>query len=86
MKSYRLNEISLIDRFTMETSSLGKLVHKGNQDQFTKETETSSLGKLTIDNKNFIDIKKNNVAVDNSVSEMFSSSVEYHGKDNTRLS
>lgn len=86
MKSYRLNEISLTDRFTRETSSLGKLVHKVNQNQFTNETKTSSLGKLTIDNKNFIDIKKRKLTVDNFETEMFSNSVEYHGKDNTRYS
>lgn len=86
MKSYRLNEISLIDRFTNNTSVLSKPVHKVNHNQCTKETKTSVVSTLTIDNKNFIDIKKNKVAVDNSVSEMFSSSVQYHGKDNTRYS
>lgn len=86
MKSYRLNEISLIDRFTNKTSVLSKPVHKVNQNQCTKETKTSVVSTLTIDNKNFIDIKKNKSVVDNSVLEMFSSSVQYHGKDNTRYS
>ena len=86
MKSYRLNEISLIDRFTKETSVLSKLVHKVNQNQCTKETETSVVSTLTIDNKNFIDIKKKKSAVDNSESEMFSNSVQYQQNDNTRYS
>lgn len=86
MKSYRLNEISLIDRFTNKTSVLSKPVHKVNQNQCTKETKTSVVSTLTIDNKNFKDIKKKKSAVDNSESGMFSSSVEYHGKDTTRYS
>lgn len=86
MKSYRLNEISLIDRFTSNTSVLSKPVHKVNQNQCTKETETSVVSTLTIDNKNFIDIKKRKLSVDNFETEMFSGSVEYQGKDNTRYS
>ena len=90
VKKYRLNEVSLINHFTNESTSLRKVVEESTSlssvDHFTNESDSTSLGKVTIDNKNFIDIKKKKVAVDNSVLEMFSSSVQYHGKDNTRYS
>lgn len=90
VKKYRLNEVSLINHFTNESTSLRKVVDESTSlssvDHFTNESDSTSLGKVTIDNKNFIDIKKKKVAVDNSVLEMFSSSVEYQGKDNTRYS
>lgn len=84
VKKYRLNDISLKDRFTKETSSLTTPVHKQNQDRFTKETKTGSPSELTIDNKNLLDIKKRTSSVDNSETEIFSDSVEYHG-DNKNL-
>ena len=84
VKKYRLNDISLKDRFTKETSSLTTPVHKQNQDRFTKETKTGSPSELTIDNKNLLDIKKRTSSVDNSETEIFSDSVEYHS-DNKNL-
>ncbi|MBK5647112.1 MAG: hypothetical protein I4N51_08445, partial [Acinetobacter sp.] len=59
VKKYRLNDISLKDRFT-------------------KETKTGSPSELTIDSKNLLDIKKRTSLVDNSETEIFSDSVEYH--------
>lgn len=90
VKKYRLNEISLVDHFTNESTSLRKVVKESTSpsdvDHFTNESDIASLGKVTIDNKNFKDIKKKKSAVDNSESGMFSSSVEYHRKDTTRYS
>lgn len=54
-KSYRINDISLVDRFTNNTSVVTKPVHLVNQDRFTNNTETSVVTKLTIDNKNLLD-------------------------------
>lgn len=54
-KSYRINDISLIDRFTNNTSVVTKPVQLVNQDRFTNNTETSVVTKPTIDNKNLID-------------------------------
>jgi len=65
VKKYRLNDISLKDRFT-------------------KETKTGSPSELTIDSKNLLDIKKRTSLVDNSETEIFSDSVEYH-EDNKNL-
>lgn len=55
VKKYRLNDISLVDRFTKGTSSPTTPVHYGNQDRFTKGTKTGSPSELTIDNKNLLD-------------------------------
>ncbi|ENW15608.1 hypothetical protein L313_2790 [Acinetobacter haemolyticus CIP 64.3 = MTCC 9819] len=59
VKKYKLNDISLIDRFTNYTSVVTKPVHLVHQNQFTNYTETSVVTTLTIDNKNYIDNKKN---------------------------
>ncbi len=86
VKKYQINEISIADHFTKE-SALQRKVVKGStlqrkEDRFTKEGETTLPSKDTIDNKNFIDIKKNKSTVDNSESEMFSNSVQYQQNDN----
>ena len=60
VKKYRLNDISLVHRFTKGTSSLATPVHKGNQNQFTSDTKTSSLGEPTIDNKNLLEEEEEN--------------------------
>lgn len=60
VKKYRLNDISLVDRFTKGTSSLATPVHKGNQNQFTSDTKTSSPSELTIDNKNLLEEEEEN--------------------------
>ncbi|WP_059265016.1 hypothetical protein ABFK62_15410 [Acinetobacter baumannii] len=78
VKKYRLNDISLVDRFTKGTGSHTTPVHYGNQDRFTKGTKTGSPSELTIDNKNSLDIKKKKLPVDKSGEDIFSSSVEYH--------
>lgn len=79
VKKYRLNDISLIDRFTNHTSVVSKPVHLVHQNQCTKYTETSVVTTLTIDNKNYIDSN------DNSAREKFEPQnkpmlefVEYH--------
>lgn len=81
VKKYRLNDISLVHRFTKGTSSLATPVHKGNQNQFTSDTKTSSLGEPTIDNKNLLENKKKKLPVDKSETDIFTSSVEYHRAD-----
>ena len=81
VKKYRLNEISLKDRFTYNTSSPTTPVHLQHQDRFTKGTKTGSPSELTIDNKNSLDNKKKKLPVDNLDSEMFGNSVEYHQDD-----
>lgn len=77
-KSYRINDISLADRFTNNTSVVTKPVHQVNQDRFTNNTKTSVVTKPTIDNKNSLEIKKKKLPVDNSGTDIFSNSVEYH--------
>lgn len=49
MKSYRLNEVSIKDRFTSGTSSPSTPVHSGNQNSSPSTPVTSSLGEHTID-------------------------------------
>lgn len=80
-KSYRINDVSLIDRFTNNTSVVTKPVNLVNQDRFTNNTETSVVTKLTIDNKNSLDNKKKKLPVDNSGTDIFSNSIEYHRAD-----
>lgn len=80
-KSYRINDISLVDRFTNNTSVVTKPVHLLNQDRFTNNTETSVVTTPTIDNKNLLENKKKKLPVDNSGTDIFSSSVEYHRAD-----
>ncbi len=80
-KSYKLNDISLIDRFTNKTSPVTRPVSQQDQDQFTNKTETSPVTGLTIDNKNLLENKKKKLPVDNSGTDIFSSSVEYHRAD-----
>ena len=50
MKSYRLNEVSIKDRFTKGTSSPTTLVPQVNQTSSPTTLVTSSLGEHTIDN------------------------------------
>ena len=85
MKSYRLNEVSIKDRFTKGTSSPSTPVHKGNQTSSPSTPVTSSLGEHTIDNPlDLLENKKKNLPVDKSKSEMFGDSVKYH-EDNKNL-
>ncbi|MEQ1141864.1 hypothetical protein [Acinetobacter soli] len=59
-KSYRINDISLVDRFTNNTSVVTKPVHLLNQDRFTNNTETSVVTTPTIDNKNLLEEEEEN--------------------------
>ena len=88
MKSYQINEISLKDRFSNKTSVVSKLVQQVNQDQCTNETATSVVTTHTIDNSlDNLDInKKKTLPVDNSKSEMFGDSIEYHPDDSNPYS
>ncbi|WP_284085123.1 hypothetical protein [Acinetobacter haemolyticus] len=81
VKKYKLNDISLIDRFTNKTSLITGLVSQQDQHQSRNKTKTSPITGLTIDNKNLFRNKKNKMAVDNSESELFGNSVEYHRDD-----
>lgn len=86
-KSYRLNEVSLKDQFTNETSTVTGLVQKKDQNQSTNETRTSPVTGHTIDSSiDSLEFKKNRSLVDKSKTEMFSESIEYHGKDKTEYS
>ncbi|WP_336148596.1 hypothetical protein [Acinetobacter ursingii] len=60
MKSYRLNDISLIDQFANRTSSVSEPVHQSNQNQFANRTKTGSETELTIDNKNILEEEEEN--------------------------
>lgn len=88
MKSYRINEISIKDRFTTKTSSPSEPVQQVNQNQSTNGTSTSSPSEHTIDNSlDNLDInKKKTLPVDNSKSEMFGDSIEYHPDDSNPYS
>ena len=91
VKKYKLNEVSLVDHFTNESSSLRKVAKESTSpsdvDHFTNESESTSLGKDTIDSSiDSLEFKKNLSLVDKSKTEMFSESVEYHGKDKTEYS
>ena len=79
MKSYQINEISIKDQFINVTSSPSELVHSGNQTGVASEPLTSSPSEHTIDTSlDSLEFKKTNLSVDNSKSEMFGDSVEYH--------
>lgn len=80
-KSYRLNDISLIDRFTNKTSPITRPVLQQDQDQSCNKTKTSPVTGLTIDNKNLLENKKKKLPVDKSETDIFASSVEYHRED-----
>ncbi|OTG80796.1 hypothetical protein B9T31_15965 [Acinetobacter sp. ANC 4558] len=85
IKKYRINEISLVNHFTKESTLLGKVVKESTllseSNHFTKESETTLLRKDTIDNKNLLDIKKRTSLADNSDSNIFLDSIEYHRED-----
>jgi len=82
VKKYKLNDISIKDRFTNKTSLITGLVSQQDQNQSHNKTKTSLVTGLTIDNKNSLDNKKKKSAVDNSESELFSNSIQYHQDDN----
>lgn len=80
VKKYRLNDISLLDHFTRESTSLGKANH------FTKESETTSLRKDTIDNKNILEDDDNAREDFQPQQNRPLNFVEYHPKDRTAIS
>ena len=82
MKSYRLNEISLKDRFTNETSLPSTPVHLGNQTGSPSTPVTSVPSKHTIDTSlDPLENKENSVPVDKSKSNDFLEAIEYHRED-----
>ena len=88
MKSYRINEISLKDRFANKTSPVTRLVRLQDRKQSCSVTTTSPVTRHTIDNSlDNLDInKKKTLPVDNSKSEMFGDSIEYHPDDSNPYS
>lgn len=88
VKSYRLNEVSIKDRFTNETSSPSEPVPVVNQNSSPSEPVTSSPSEHTIDN--YIEsIRKNDnkregefVAQNKSMLQF----IEYYPQDSTRYS
>ncbi|WP_353170898.1 hypothetical protein [Acinetobacter rudis] len=85
VKSYRINEVSIKDQFTTETSSPSEPVPPVNQYQFPTETTTSSPSEHTIDNSlDSLEFKKRDLSVDKPESKMFDDSVKYH-EDNSNL-
>jgi hypothetical protein len=85
MKSYRLNEVSLKDRFTNKTSNVTGLVQQKDQSGNAAGLVTGNATGHTIDSSlDSLDLKKEKSLVDNSKSEMFGDSVEYH-VDNKNL-
>lgn len=86
-KSYRLNEVSLKDRFTKGTSSPTTPVQLVHQSSSPTTPVTSVASEHTIDSSlDPLEFKKNRSLVDKSKTEMFSESIEYHGKDKTEYS
>ncbi|WP_334420885.1 hypothetical protein [Acinetobacter soli] len=81
MKSYQLNDISLLNQFAKRTSSETEPVQESNQNQFDSRTKSSSETEPTIDNKNLLENKKKKLPVDKSETDIFASSVEYHRAD-----
>ena len=87
VKKYKLNEVSLKDQFTNQTSSVIEPVRKANKTSSVIEPVTSSETEHTIDSSiDSLEIKKNRSLVDKSKTEMFSESIEYQGKDKTEYS
>lgn len=85
VKKYLLNEISIKDQFVNKTSSFTEPVRKVNQTSSTTEPLTSSETEHTIDiSLDSLEFKKRTSPVDNSETEIFSDSVEYHS-DNKKL-
>lgn len=86
-KSYRLNEISIKDRFTKETSSPSEPVPQGNQNGSPSEPPTSSPSEHTIDIsiesfRNNDDKREPFVAQNRSMLQF----IEYHQQDKKRYS
>lgn len=88
VKKYRLNDISLKDRFTRETSSPTTLVHLQHRDRFTRETETSSPSELTIDNKNSLEEEEEGAQENKKIipQNRQLNFIEYHVSDRTAIS
>lgn len=88
VKKYRLNDISLVDRFTKGTSSPTTPVHYGNQDRFTKGTKTGSPSELTIDNKILIDEEEDSAreVAPSQPQNRPLNFVQYHSNDRVHVS
>jgi len=86
VKRYQLNEISLTDHFTKESALPSKERKEStlpsDADHFTKEGETISPSKHTIDTSlDPLENKENSVPVDKSKSNDFLEAIEYHRED-----
>lgn len=88
---YQINDISLVHYFEEVSASVIKALRISNKStsirealQLVKRKRTSnesgsaSPSDASIDNKNSLDIKKKKLPVDNSGTDIFSNSVEYH--------
>lgn len=85
MKSYRINEISLINQSTNKTSNVTVPVQQQDRNSNVTVPVASNVTGHTIDTSlDSLEFKKNNPPVDNSETEMFGDSVKYHS-DNSNL-
>ena len=85
MKSYRINEISLINQSTNKTSNVTVPVQQQDRNSNVTVPVASNVTGHTIDTSlDSLEFKKNNHPVDNSETEMFGDSVKYHS-DNSNL-
>lgn len=91
---YQINDISLVEYFNEFSASLIKALHLSEesasisealqlvkQKRISDESGSASPSDASIDNKNLLENKKKKLPVDNSGTDIFSSSVEYHRED-----
>lgn len=90
VKKYRINDISLIDHFTKESTLQSKVVKESTlpskANHFTKESETTLPSKDTIDNKNILEDDDNAREDFQPQQNRPLNFVEYHPKDRTAIS
>ncbi|AVH49003.1 hypothetical protein [Acinetobacter sp. SWBY1] len=90
VKKYRINDISLIDHFTKESTLQSKVVEESTlpskANHFTKESETTLPSKDTIDNKNILEDDDNAREDFQPQQNRPLNFVEYHPKDRTAIS
>lgn len=90
VKKYRINDISLADHFTNESTLQSKVVDESTlpskAKHFTKESETTLPSKDTIDNKNSLEDDDNAREDFQPQQNRPLNFVEYHPKDRTAIS
>lgn len=90
VKKYRINDISLVDHFTNESTLQSKVVEESTlqskANHFTKESETTLPSKDTIDNKNSLEDDDNAREDFQPQQNRPLNFVEYHPKDRTAIS